>query len=69
MDPKDALQKVSDFLSVSPFDNVAARKVHATPYTATVTERERIYLQDTFREEVQRLEQDLNWDCSDWMDN
>lgn len=65
--PKGALHKVSEFLGISPFAEAVPRKVHATPYSVTMTERERTYLRDLFCEEIQTLERYLGWDCSNWL--
>jgi hypothetical protein len=63
----EALSRVCEFLRVSPFERVASRKVHALPYETGMTERERDYLRQIFAPEIAQLEQELNWDCSDWL--
>jgi hypothetical protein len=63
----ETLRRVCDFLQVSPFTGVAPKTAHALPYESGLTDRERDYLRQIFRPDVRQLEQELNWDCSDWL--
>jgi hypothetical protein len=62
-----ALGRVCEFLQVSPLAGVASKKVHSLPYETGMTEKERDYLRGIFEPEIAKLEQELNWDCSDWL--
>lgn len=61
------LDRVCEFLQVSPIQGVASKNAHSLPYEAGMTEKERDYLRRIFEPEIARLEQELNWNCSDWL--
>ena len=63
----ETLSRVCEFLQVGRCKPVASRIVHSLPYESGMTEREREYLRGIFEPEIAKLEQELNWDCSDWM--
>lgn len=66
--PVTALQKISDFLKVSPFENVTPQIVHSIPYTSEMSEAERQYLHSVYEFEIRGLERELGWDCSSWLE-
>ena len=66
--PKQELNKVLDFLQLSPFDEIEYTKLFASPYTSEMTEEEFDYLSPIFKPEIKHLESLLGWDCSDWME-
>jgi hypothetical protein len=63
----ETLARVCEFLQVSQFKGVAARTAHSLPYESRLTGRERDYLRRIFASDVEKLQQELNWDCSDWL--
>lgn len=65
--PAETLNKASAFLGIAPFSNIEPKSVHALPYTSKMTEADRAFLRTTFAAEIKELEQELQWDCSDWL--
>lgn len=63
-----ALQSIADFLNLSAFPKIENRKVHSTPYAATMSSAETNLLRGAFRQEITDLEDYLGWDCRDWLD-
>jgi Sulfotransferase family len=64
---QDTLARVCEFLQVSRLQDVAAITAHSLPYESRLTDRERDYLRRIFEPDVRKLEQELDWDCSDWL--
>jgi hypothetical protein len=62
-----SLGRVCEFLQVSPFECAASQKVHALPYEAGLAEKERDYLRGIFEPDIAKLEEELNWSCSEWL--
>ncbi len=65
--PAEMLSKVSDFLEISPFQNVEPQIVHARSYVSLITEQDRTFLKERLFADVRKLEMLLDWDCSDWL--
>lgn len=66
--PDEALNRVCEFLQVRRFNNIVAKNVHSRPYVSGINENERNYLQSIFEPEIKKLETELKWDCSEWLD-
>ncbi len=64
--PESALEQVCDFLELPLPPRFQARNVHSRPYQSEMASDIRQILLDIYREEVQSLEELLDWDCSDW---
>ena len=62
-----ALSRICEFLQVGQCKRVTSKNVHSLPYETGMTERERDYLRRIFEPEIAKLEQELNWNCSDWL--
>jgi hypothetical protein len=63
---RKALDAVCDFLGVEPLKNLSNVETGSTPYARNMTSSERQYLLDLYRNDIDRLEKLLAWDCSDW---
>jgi Sulfotransferase domain len=63
---RKALDAVCDFLGVEPLKNLSNVETGSTPYARNMTSSERQYLLDLYRNDIDRLENLLAWDCSDW---
>ena len=65
--PKEAIDKIYDFLGVGPVQGIQVREVHSHEYDSPMSKREREYLQFIFEYEIRGLERLLGWDCSNWL--
>lgn len=65
--PAETLNQASTFLGITPFSNVEPKSVHTLPYNATMAAADRDFLRTTFAAGIKELEQELQWDCSDWL--
>jgi hypothetical protein len=63
---RNTLDAVCDFLGVEPLKNIKNVETGSTPYARKITGSERQYLLDLYRNDIERLEKLLGWDCSDW---
>jgi hypothetical protein len=61
------LSCICEFLQVSKFKCVVSKNVHSLPYESGMTEKERDYLRRIFEPEIVKLEEKLNWNCSEWL--
>ena len=61
------LNQVADFLGVSHFNNIDNKNVHSRPYVSHMSREERDFLKSIFEAEIKELEEELQWDCSDWL--
>lgn len=68
-EPQKALRQICDFLDVGtePLLDIDSKEVHATPYKASMSEKEKDYLKNEFEFEIKNIERILGWDCSDWV--
>jgi hypothetical protein len=60
------INQVFAFLEVKPLSRVKNREQNLIPYERKITTEERRYLHNFLKEDITRLEELLNWDCSDW---
>lgn len=63
----ETLKKVSTFLNIQDFENVENRIVHYRKYISKMDINDYIYLRNIFNNEINTIENDLDWDCSDWL--
>jgi hypothetical protein len=54
------------FLGVPPLATVRNREQNRIPYERKMTDEERRFLYQAYRDDISRLEKLLGWDCSDW---
>lgn len=67
-DPAPALDRITRFLGIDPFEGVRARSANARRYEAPMGDAIGDRLRTAFREEIETLETLLGWDCGDWLD-
>jgi hypothetical protein len=63
---RKTLDAVCNFLGVEPLQKLNNVETGSTPYARKMTSRERQYLVDLYKSDIDRLEKLLGWDCSDW---
>jgi len=60
------LDAVCNFIGIEPLQNLNNVETGSTPYVRKMTYDERQYLVDLYKNDIDRLEKLLGWDCSDW---
>jgi sulfotransferase family protein len=65
--PNITLNKLADFLGVTHFNNIKSKNVHSRPYVSRMSKEERDFLKSIFEPEIKELEEELQWNCSDWI--
>ncbi len=65
-DPNQVLAKVAQFLSISSFDIVEHREIHARSYPIALSNEEHQFLNIFYNDEIIKLESLLGWDLSAW---
>lgn len=65
--PNNTLNQVATFLGITHFNNIKNRDVHSRPYVSHMSIDERDFLKSIFEPEIKELEEELQWDCSDWL--
>lgn len=65
--PQSTLDKIYQFLDISPLQNIQPQQIHNRAYLNPMTLQEKNYLKTIFYFEIKTLEQMLNWDCSTWL--
>lgn len=65
--PEEILQKVCAFLGVNELQNIHGKNIHSLAYKSKMSKKENTLLKNIFNQEIRNLEQELNWDCSDWL--
>jgi len=66
-EPMAVLAKISSFLAIQPFASIQKKTIHATPYIQRISQQEVDLLKRLYFYEIKKLEQLLDWDCSDWL--
>lgn len=65
-DAQRTIDAVCNFLGIEPQKKLNNVETGSTPYARQMTASERQYLVDLYKNDIDRLEQLLGWDCSDW---
>jgi hypothetical protein len=65
-DPRSTLDATCEFLGLDSLKKIDNRENNSTPYARRMTAVERQALVDLYRNDIDRLEKLLGWDCSDW---
>jgi Sulfotransferase domain len=65
-DPRATLNATCAFLGIEPLRNIDNCENNSTPYARKMTRAERQTLVELYRDQIERLEKLLGWDCSDW---
>ena len=64
--PNIVLDDVSKYLSISPFKEVQHKEIHSNQYNSTIEEKDFLFLQEYYNDEISLLEGFLKWDLSGW---
>jgi hypothetical protein len=67
VDPNEVLGRIAAFLDIDPFPSVTPKTLHARTYDTTMSDEEKSYLVEVYRDEIRELERLLGWDCSAWL--
>ena len=67
-DPNEVLGRIAAFLDIDPFPSVTPKTLHAREYDTTMSDQEKGYLVEVYRDEIRELERLLGWDCSAWLE-
>jgi hypothetical protein len=62
----EVVNEVFQFLGVMPLSRIKNREQNWIPYERKITPEERGFLYGLFKEDIEKLEKLLGWDCSDW---
>jgi hypothetical protein len=62
----ETLNAIFRFLGVEPVLSSRDKDRNVVPYERKITAKERKYLYTIFADNIAKLEQMLDWDCSDW---
>jgi hypothetical protein len=63
---RETLDLIFDFLGVRRLRAIRSKDRNVVPYAREMTAAERKHLYTIFADEIVRIEQMLDWDCSDW---
>jgi len=63
---RETLVSIFSFLGLKPVRSVPGKDRNVVPYERVINWEERIFLYNLFAEDIAKLEQMLDWDCSDW---
>src|SRR5207249_4423076 len=63
---RKTLDETFRFLGVKPLTWLRNKDRNVVPYDRAITPEERKQIQGIFAEDIEKLEQMLGWDCSDW---
>lgn len=67
-DPLTAMNTICDFLDISHFNRLKENRARVYPYLGQMDHSSRSFLRSLFESEIRRLEKELRWDCSNWLD-
>ncbi|MEP6974852.1 MAG: sulfotransferase domain-containing protein [Spartobacteria bacterium] len=62
----ETVNEVFRFLGLEPLAKIRNREQNQIPYEKKITPEERQYLYRLYEDDINRLEDLLGWDCSDW---
>jgi hypothetical protein len=63
---RETLVSIFSFLGLKPLRSVRSKDRNIVPYERVMNWEERIFLYNLFANDIAKLEQMLDWDCSDW---
>src|SRR6266478_1886971 len=63
---REPLVSIFSFLGLKPLRSVRSKDRNVVPYERAMNWEERIFLYNLFANDIAKLEQMLDWDCSDW---
>lgn len=65
-EPNVALRKITDFIGVSPFEQVEQKLIHKRDYDSRVTEESYDIMKTHFEPDLDKLQSYVDWDVSEW---
>jgi hypothetical protein len=65
--PGATLASVQNFLTVNPMPAIEHRIEHAAKYPKPMSTAERSLMIRIYRQDIEKLEAELDWDCGDWL--
>ena len=65
-DNRKTLDSIFEFLGVAPISISRNKDRNVVPYERAITAEEREYLRPVFADDIAKVEQMLEWDCTDW---
>jgi Sulfotransferase domain len=65
-DPSPTLDRMLDFLGVQRLKRFKNKRRNVGAYSRKLTSAEREHAAEIFEEDISRIEELLDWDCSDW---
>jgi hypothetical protein len=63
---RETLVSIFSFLGLGPVRSVPSKDRNVVPYERVMNWEERIFLYNLFAGDIAKLEQMLDWNCSDW---
>jgi hypothetical protein len=63
---RETLVSIFSFLGLGPVRSVPSKDRNVVPYERVMNWEERIFLYNLFANDIAKLEQMLDWNCSDW---
>jgi len=61
------MEQILNFLNVSSIDHkIKLNKTHTIPYQKKIGRRESDYLSDFYKNDINKVEEMLGWECLDW---
>lgn len=66
--PNKILNDICDFLEIMHFKKISHKDVHTRKYESTMDEKDRIHLISIYHQEIKKIERELKWNCSEWLE-
>jgi hypothetical protein len=63
---RETLASIFTFLGLEPLRSIRSKDRNIVPYERPMNWEERVFLYNLFKEDISKVEQLLNWDCTDW---
>lgn len=64
----ETLESVCKFLNIESFSAIPNQEKHSREYEYKITKDEINYLRNIYEYEIKSLERELNWNCSNWLE-
>jgi hypothetical protein len=65
---KETLQKVLEFLGASILVDIPQETIFSQTYNKTISKIDQEFMIEYFKDDINNLENLLDWDCSDWLE-
>jgi hypothetical protein len=64
--PQRALDQITHFLDIAPFDDIKPLDLHSRDYETPLDQETYNLLQEIYQNEISELERITGWDCQEW---